>query len=135
MLKTYRFVCTVIALLTLTSLIQAQDSPLLPGSDKPPEGWATAAPRDEIRPAFGFDSRGGPDGKGAFIIRADKRDGIAGYWHKSFPVTGGKSYRFTAQYRTESVDVPRRSVLAEIHWRDAKGKRVPLDAPAVTGYL
>ena len=96
-----------------------------------PEGWMTYAPRDEIRPEFGYDARGGPDGKGAFIIRADRREGLAGAWKKSFPVVGGKSYRFTARYQAEGVAVPRRSVLAELHWRDGKGKKVPLDHPAV----
>src|SRR5947199_7879410 len=75
-----------------------------------PEGWMTYAPRDEIRPEFGYDARGGPDGKGALVIRADRREGLAGAWKKSFPVVGGKAYRFTARYQAEGVTVPRRSV-------------------------
>src|SRR5262249_31974317 len=100
-----------------------------------PDGWTGEAPRDEIRPEFAYEPAGGPDGKGCFVIRADKRDGLAGYWKKSFPVTGGKYYRFAASYRAKGVAVPRRSVLVEMHWRDAQGKRVPLDQPGVTGYL
>src|SRR5262249_52158999 len=95
----------------------------------PPDGWTAAAPRDEIRPTFAFDPRGGPDGSGCFLIRADLREGLAGFWKKSFPVSGGKHYRFTASYQAKGVAVPRRSVLAELHWRDAKGKKVPLDQP------
>jgi predicted amidohydrolase len=101
----------------------------------PPEGWTAAAPRDEIRPAFGYEPGGGPDGKGCFTIKADGRAGLAGFWKKSFPATGGKHYRFVARYQAKGVAVPRRSVVAELHWRDARGKQVPLDRPAVADYL
>src|SRR5947209_9178652 len=47
---------------------------------KAPDGWTTAAPRDEIRPAFAYDPQGGPDGKGCFTITADRRDGLARCW-------------------------------------------------------
>jgi predicted amidohydrolase len=100
-----------------------------------PDGWTTAAPRDEIRPEFGFDPEGGPDGKGCLILKADQRDGLDGCWTKSFPITGGKVYHFAASYRAHGVAVPRRSIVAELHWRDARGKHVPLDEPAVSGYL
>jgi predicted amidohydrolase len=99
-----------------------------------PDGWAAAAPRDEIRPEFAFDAQGGPNGKGCFIIKAT-REGLDGCWTKTFPITAGKYYRFDAQYLAKGVAVPRRSIVAEIHWRDAKGKHVPLDEPGVTGYL
>ena len=33
-----------------------------------PPGWETMAPRDEIRPQFSFDSKGGPEGRPAFVI-------------------------------------------------------------------
>jgi predicted amidohydrolase len=102
---------------------------------KAPKGWTASAPRDEIRPTFAYDADGGPDGKGCFVIKADQREGLDGCWTKAFPVTGGKHYHFRALYHAQSVSVPRRSVLAELHWKDAKGKKVPLDEPAVTGYL
>jgi predicted amidohydrolase len=105
------------------------------GPTAPPDGWTTAAPRDEIRPEFAYDPKGGPGGAGCFLIRADKREGLAGFWTKSFPVVGGKSYRFAARYQAQGVVAPRRSVLVELHWRDAKGKKVPLDEQPVTGYL
>jgi predicted amidohydrolase len=100
-----------------------------------PEGWTTAAPRDEVRPAFGYDPTGGPDGKGCFTISADRRDGLAGCWRKSFPVAGGKHYRFAARFQAKGVILPRRSVVAEIHWQDAQGRKVPLDEPGVPNYL
>jgi predicted amidohydrolase len=100
-----------------------------------PAGWTPAAPRDEIRPEFAFDPVGGPDGKHCFILRADRREGLAGFWKKTFPVTGGKHYQFTAKYQAKGVAVPRRSVPVELHWRDAQSKKVPLDVPTVTSYL
>jgi predicted amidohydrolase len=104
-------------------------------ADKAPDGWAAAAPRDEIRPEFAFDPSGGPDGKGCFLIKADRREGLAGCWQKTIPVTGGKHYRVAAKYQASGVALPRRSVLVELHWSDAKGKRVPLDQPGVSDYL
>src|SRR5262249_56408572 len=56
-------------------------------------------------------------------------------WSRRFRTPGGKYYGFEAKQRAEGVSVPRRSIVAEIHWQDAKGKKVPLDDPAVTGYL
>jgi len=100
-----------------------------------PKGWSAVAPRDEIRPEFGYDPRGGPDGKGCFTIKADSREGLAGFWTKAFAVTGGKHSRFAARYLAKGVTVPRRSVAVELHWRDAQGKKVPLDQPGVAAYL
>jgi predicted amidohydrolase len=100
-----------------------------------PDGWKATAPRAEIRPDFAYDSRGGPDGKGCLTIKADGRQGLDGCWTRAVAVTGGQHYRFTAKYRAEGVAVPRRSIVAEIHWRDNRGRSVPLDEPAVAGYL
>ena len=38
-------------------------------------------------------------------------------------------------YQAKGVTVPRRSVVVELHWTDAQGKKVPLDQQPVTGYL
>src|SRR5262245_23135561 len=70
--------------------------PANPSADTAPDGWTTAAPREEIRPTFVYEPKGGPDGKGAFVIRTDRHDGLDGWWTKTFPVTGGKHYRFQA---------------------------------------
>jgi predicted amidohydrolase len=98
-------------------------------------GWTTGAPRDEIRPEFACEPDDGPGRRATLVIRAGQRDGVDGYWTKAFPVAGGRYYHFDARYETKGVDVPRRSVVAEVHWRDAKGQHVPLDEPAVSGYL
>jgi len=69
------------------------------------------------------------------IIRADGRQGLDGYWTKTFEVTGGKTYRFAALFKTQGVTLARRSIVAKLDWRDDHGKNVPLDEPTVAGYL
>jgi predicted amidohydrolase len=98
-------------------------------------GWTTGAPRDELRPSFKFDAHGGPDGSGGYLIEADGRDGLDGWWTKSFPVTGGKYYRFSARYRARGVALPRRSVVAKLDWRNDRGDGVRDDRPVVPNYL
>jgi predicted amidohydrolase len=98
-------------------------------------GWSTGAPREEIRPEFATEPGGGSGRQAVLVIRAGQRAGVDGFWTKAFPVTGGRHYRFDGRYRASGVAVPRRSVVAEIHWRDAEGRQVPLDEPAVSGYL
>jgi predicted amidohydrolase len=100
-----------------------------------PAGWQTGSPRDEIRPQFAFEPEGGMDRRGSLTIRLDSREGLDGYWRKTFPVVGGKTYQFTAFYMAKSVALPRRSVVAQLDWRDGNGERVPLDEPSVAGYL
>ena len=100
-----------------------------------PDGWTTAAPRDEIRPEFAYEPKGGPTARAASSSRPTAGEGLDGCWKKTFPVTGGKHYHFQASYQAKGVAVPRRSIVVELHWSDAKGKKVPLDQPPVTGYL
>ncbi|HKB42689.1 MAG TPA: carbon-nitrogen hydrolase family protein, partial [Gemmataceae bacterium] len=107
-----------------------------PGTDEPkqtepyPPGWQAASQRDEIRPRFSFEPKGGPKGSGTFVIAAANSVGQHGWFQKVFPLTGGKFYRFQAVRKAEAVAVPRRSVLARIVWQDAKGKPVLADVPA-----
>lgn len=119
---------TALALLTPGWLLAAE-------AGRSPDGWTPAAPREEIRPAFACEPAGGVDGTSSLVIRADQREGLDGYWAKTFPVRGGTHYRFRALYQARRVELPRRSVVVKIHWQDAQGKKVPLDEPSVTGYL
>jgi predicted amidohydrolase len=102
-----------------------------------PEGWSVTSPRNEIRPEFAFDPRGGPAGQGAFVIRADNREGLDGGWTRTFPIQGGRYYRFHALRKVERVALPRRSAVAKINWFDAAGGRVKYDEDdsVVTGYM
>jgi predicted amidohydrolase len=88
-----------------------------------------------LRPTFSFDPRGGPHGDGSWNIAADEREGLHGWWQKTFPVTGGKHYRFHAVRKVHNVAVPRRSAVARIVWQDAAGKRVPMTEAPAKGYL
>lgn len=103
----------------------------LPATENAPEGWTTHAPREEIKPRFEFDVKGGPDGSGALVVQADAFDGQAGWWEKTFPVEGGKWYGFSAARKTTDVASPRRSVVARVIWQDEKGRKVTSDDPGV----
>jgi predicted amidohydrolase len=86
-----------------------------------PEGWTTAAPRDEIKPAFSV------DGSGALVIAHDRREGLQGWWNRSFDVQGGRHYRFRATRRVKDVELARRSAVVRLLWKDDQGRDVLLD--------
>jgi len=94
------------------------------GQTAAPEGWSASAPREEIKPRFTYEPKGGRSGTGALIIEADEREGQEGYWSKSFPVVGGIDYRFQAFRRVKNVPAPRRAVRAILRWQDSKGQPV-----------
>ncbi len=103
-----------------------------PSTQKPgpvPGGWQAAAPRAEIKPSFAQDPKGGPKGDGCLTITADQREGLHGYWQKTFSVTGGKFYQLHAVRKTHQVAEPRRSAVARVLWRDDNGKPVRADPP------
>jgi predicted amidohydrolase len=108
-----------------------------PGRVRVPEGWTTTSPRDEIKPTFYYNEGGGPDMKGSFIIESDQREGLLGRWTKSFPVKGGKYYRFAVRckYDAKHSFVPmRRACLARISWKDDEQKPVKHDEPSYVSY-
>src|SRR5882724_8294983 len=115
---------TIVLALSLTFQIHA-------GSDG---GWTATAPREEIRPQFQHTETGGKSGHGALAIRADEREGLHGWWQKTFPVTGGRYYRFSAWRRAENIAVPRRSVLSRVLWRDDKGNEIMRREGVVTNF-
>lgn len=130
-MKHFRFDMLLAALLGFLlqpSLLHAANSPV-------PDGWATASPREEIQPVFGYNPKGGPDHSGSFTLQADAREGLAGWWQKTYPVQGGQCYRFSVLRRITNVPVPRRSVVARVTWLDDKGKPAMLDAPETRGFL
>src|SRR6185503_12638781 len=97
------------------------------------DDWTPVAPREEIRPQF-QQTETGRAGRSALVIRADDREGLHGWWQRTFPVTAGRHYRFTAWHRSEQIAVPRRSVLARVLWSDDAGKNVPRREGVVTNY-
>jgi predicted amidohydrolase len=99
-----------------------------------PDGWSTGSPRDEIRPEFRYDTKGGPEGSGAYIISSDEREGLLGHWATTVPIEGGHHYRFHALRRVTGTDTARRVAVVRILWQDEKGGRVRRDRPAFASY-
>ena len=114
----------------MTFLLLEPPASVNPDKTEPfPPGWSAVSPRDEIRPAFSFDPKGGANQSGSFVVTHDHREGLDGWFQKSFPVTGGEFYRFHAARKTDRVALPRRSALVRVLWQDAGGKMVSADVP------
>jgi predicted amidohydrolase len=115
-------------------LMQMGTVPLASNAEEPavPDGWTMHSPRDEIRPSFSWHPDGGPDGR--LVIQADEREGLMGWWQQSFPVQGGRTYRFQVLRKTDGVAVPRRTAVARILWQDAEGQPVRHDQPSWASY-
>ena len=102
-----------------------------------PVGWKTTYPRDEIKPFFEYDQKGGHDLKGCFIIRSDHNEGLMGRWSKTFPVNGGRYYRFSVhrKYTGPVSPVPlHRAGVVRVLWRNGKGENVKHDKPPFASY-
>jgi predicted amidohydrolase len=136
-MRTLLFGSVAVLILSLSGPAQQpKDRPgVVPMPAALPEGWTTKSPRDELRPLMHFNSTGGPNKTGAFTISHDDREGLHGWFEKSFPVSGGKHVRFYAVRKATNVAVPRRSAVVRILWRDDAGKPVPLSEPPTKGYL
>ncbi len=125
-----RLTFLAIVLATTPTFTGASDAERSKDAAPLPDGWQALSPRDEIRPTFSFEPKGGPNGAGAFVITTSDSVGDQGWIQKTFPVTGGAFHRFSAVRKAEDIAVPRRSVLARIVWQDTHGKAVRADVPA-----
>jgi predicted amidohydrolase len=96
--------------------------------------WAATSPREEIRPHFSVEKAGGYHNAARLIIAADGREGLDGYWLKSFPVHGGEFFEFRAFRRVERVRSPRRNCLVTLNWLDRDGRPVSEDRPVTSRY-
>ncbi|MEY4940171.1 MAG: (R)-stereoselective amidase [Verrucomicrobiota bacterium] len=99
-----------------------------------PDGWTAVSPREEIRPHFAYDPRGGPAHEGSLVIQSDQREGLFGRWTKTFPVNGAQYYRFAVSRKASGAISPRRTGVARVLWRDDKGKPVKHATPAFKSY-
>ncbi len=107
------------------------------GSNQPantPDGWQAVWPREEVKPEFAYLPDGGPHQRGSLVITADERQGLLGTWTRTWPVEGGKHYRFAALCRTEQVAVPRRTAVPRVLWRDDQGRTVRHEEPTRASY-
>src|SRR5262245_51275562 len=98
------------------------------------DDWSTYAPRDELRPEFALEPTGGPEGRGALVLRSDERPGLHGAWTRTVPVSGGRSYRFVALRRAVPAEQARRTAVARVTWQDEDGRPVLRDEPSSGTY-
>ena len=127
-MKTRRF--HPLVMLAVAASLIVSNLPLLARTEvQLPDGWRSVAPREEIRPAFSFEPQGGPNHSGSMVITHDERDGLDGWFEKSYPVNGGECYRFQAVRTTRNVRVPRLSGLVRVLWRDDAGRGVSATLP------
>lgn len=109
-----------VLLLVLCAPLHAEKT----SSTEATNGWTATALRREIRPQFDYAPHGGRNKKEALIITADSREGLDGAWKKSFPIEGGRHYRFQSFRRTHHIKTPRRSVVVSLTWTDQNGRLV-----------
>jgi predicted amidohydrolase len=83
-------------------------------------GWTAESPRDEIRPRFSCSDN-------LLIITHDAREGLDGWFQKSFEIQGGTWQRFEVKRKISGVSNPRQSCLVRISWQDKDGKMVRID--------
>lgn len=135
-MKWHVFHSCQVALLACVCLVSPLDRILCSEpAESVPAGWKTMAPREEIRPRFVYEPSGGIDNQPRFCIIADPRNGLAGWWQTSIPVTGGKKYRFEIDRRCSNVKSPRRTGVVRILWRDSKGQSVKHQEVSTASYL
>ena len=103
-------------------------------ADAAPPGWETFSPRQEISPDFAYDPAGGPDHGGSFSIASGKREGLVGRWTHTFPIEGGKHWRFSVLRKMSGPGEPRRTAVARILWQDEAGKPVLHDEPSAATF-
>lgn len=101
-----------------------------PANEPVTQGWSAKSVRAEIRPKFRFENTNGRDAAPTLVIEHDAREGLDGYWEKTFPVQGGHFYRFSTARKTSHVDSPRRSAMVRLLWQDDAGQKVLRDEAA-----
>lgn len=115
----------LLSLLVLATVTVAKES-----ESVIPDGWMAKSPREEIRPAFSYER----NGDGTFIIAADGREGLFGWWERTIPVEGGQYYKFFVRRKVSNLKYPRRSAVVRILWRDEDGNKVLRDKPSFASY-
>ncbi len=73
---------SLLVAILFSSIVHAEE-PLVKPVTIFPEGWFTGSPRAGILPQFAYDATGGRDGKGAFTVASDEREGLRGWWTKT----------------------------------------------------
>lgn len=96
--------------------IAAMGAVVSQAADELPEGWELKTPRAELAVEGRYD-----DATDTWHLAAPDREGMNGFWEKTFTIEGGKPVRFFALRKAENIDHPRRSCVVRIEWYDAEG--------------
>lgn len=97
-------------------------------SADPADGWSFVPVRDEIAPQADIEAQPAGESLLRLTITADDRQGLAGAWVKSMPVTGGRHYQISCRRQTTGINAPRRSALVKLTWLDDSGSLVDVDS-------
>lgn len=103
------------------------NSKIFPAVDTTINGWTPGTIRETEMPQFAYSPNGGLGDDGSFNISMEK-EGLLGYWTKTFEVKGDQYYSFTAFKNIHNVEDPARSAFVTIRWEDAEGHSVLLDS-------
>ncbi len=93
------------------------------GKEKLVTGWAFYTQRAEIAPDHWIDKNVRYEGSPTLALSGNGKSYANGSWTKKFDVTAGKYYGCRVRFKPEQVDQMDRSVLVQIEWLDADGKR------------
>jgi len=95
-----------------------------------PDGWETYAPRAEMAPRFRVEKPAGGSRQTYCLGMSGQGSRILdGRWLRKVPVTAGRHYQFSAEFRATNVAEPVRCVLARVVWINAAGE--PIDYAGV----
>ena len=113
------------ALLACLLSLPAKGAPVKPIADfhdfTSADGWTSWSPRSEISPAFSIDRAGGRNGHGALKIEGKTPLDFGAWRRRVDGIIPGKTYRFTAYYRSRGVAREQQCISARLDWLDARG--------------
>ncbi len=99
-------------------------SEFTPGTGGKPSGWTTWSARAETAPRCFVDAQTFRSKPGSLAISGDSNIAEYGGWQRLVPgIVPGAWYRFSAYYRTESVQNENWQVLARLDWQKAPAGR------------
>ncbi len=84
-------------------------------------GWAVKTPDEGTPPAIRYDSDGGPEGDGGWVVEAKTETDRPGVLRKVVPVKGGRFYRFRGLYRLSGDAVGRDHAIPNVAWINRDG--------------
>lgn len=86
--------------------------------------WQKWSPRPEIAPNFSISSNEGRAHDSALRLATSSTAQFGSWTHEVKAINAGATYRFTAWYKSKNISNERRSVIARLEWRNAKGEQV-----------